>query len=111
MRVLVTGANGHLGYNLVSALLAQGHQVRCLTRDPSRLALDPWRADVEVVAGVEWPEQKERFARLSAQWQDLTDAKQSLEQIMGARRTVAEGVHTARAIEALAKAIEAAAPP
>jgi len=28
MRVLVTGANGHLGYNLVAELLAAGHAVR-----------------------------------------------------------------------------------
>lgn len=28
MRVLVTGANGHLGYNLVQGLLAAGHAVR-----------------------------------------------------------------------------------
>jgi dihydroflavonol-4-reductase len=32
MRVLVTGANGHLGYNLVDALLAAGHQVRASVR-------------------------------------------------------------------------------
>lgn len=39
MRVLVTGANGHLGYNLVSALLAAGHQVRASVRslaDPTK---------------------------------------------------------------------------
>ncbi len=28
MKVLVTGAGGHLGYNLVAALLEAGHQVR-----------------------------------------------------------------------------------
>ena len=28
----------------------QGHRVRCMTRDPAQLALDPWRARVEVVA-------------------------------------------------------------
>jgi dihydroflavonol-4-reductase len=32
MRVLVTGANGHLGYNLVSALLGAGHRVRASVR-------------------------------------------------------------------------------
>ncbi len=49
MTVLVTGAAGHLGGNLVRALLARGHQVRALdcTRD--------WRPleglGVEIVAG------------------------------------------------------------
>jgi dihydroflavonol-4-reductase len=33
MRVLVTGANGHLGANLVAQLLAAGHQVRGSVRD------------------------------------------------------------------------------
>jgi dihydroflavonol-4-reductase len=31
--VLVTGANGHLGYNLVSALIARGYRVRAGVRD------------------------------------------------------------------------------
>lgn len=31
------------------ALLDAGHRVRCMARDPSRLALHPWRGDVEVV--------------------------------------------------------------
>jgi dihydroflavonol-4-reductase len=32
--VLVTGANGHLGYNLVQRLLARGYRVRAGVRDP-----------------------------------------------------------------------------
>jgi len=32
-KVVVTGANGHLGTNLVSALLARGYQVRATVRD------------------------------------------------------------------------------
>jgi uncharacterized protein YbjT (DUF2867 family) len=50
MRVLVTGATGYIGGRLVPRLLDQGHRVRCMTRDPAQLALDPWRARVEVVA-------------------------------------------------------------
>lgn len=49
MRVLVTGATGYIGGRLVPYLLNAGHQVRCMTRDPERLALDPWRDRVEVV--------------------------------------------------------------
>jgi len=41
MNVLVTGANGHLGFNLVKQLLAAGHRVRGSVRsldDPARTA-------------------------------------------------------------------------
>ncbi len=49
MKVLVTGATGYIGGRLVPRLLAAGHEVRCMTRDPSQLTLDPWLAEVEVV--------------------------------------------------------------
>lgn len=50
MKVLVTGATGYIGGRLVPHLLNAGHDVRCMTRDPERLALDPWRDFVDVVA-------------------------------------------------------------
>jgi len=50
MRVLVTGATGYIGGRLVPRLLERGFDVRCMTRDPDRLTLDPWRDQVEVVA-------------------------------------------------------------
>ncbi len=37
MRVLVTGATGYIGGRLVPALIAAGHRVRCLVRDPARI--------------------------------------------------------------------------
>jgi uncharacterized protein YbjT (DUF2867 family) len=48
---LVTGATGYIGGRLVPRLLEQGHRIRCMTRDPGRLSLDPWRDQVEVVRG------------------------------------------------------------
>ncbi|MFI9250601.1 NAD(P)H-binding protein [Streptomyces sp. NPDC053069] len=46
--ILVTGATGNVGRNLVSYLLEAGHPVRALTRDPERAALPD---GVEVVQG------------------------------------------------------------
>ncbi len=50
-RCLVTGATGYIGSRLTPVLLAEGHQVRTLVRDPDKLAAVPWRDDVEVVRG------------------------------------------------------------
>lgn len=49
--VLVTGATGYIGGRLVTRLLEQGHRVRCLARDPSRMQGRAWRDAVEVVSG------------------------------------------------------------
>jgi len=40
--VLVTGATGYIGGRLIPRLLAAGHRVRCLSRNPQRLAGRPW---------------------------------------------------------------------
>jgi uncharacterized protein YbjT (DUF2867 family) len=49
--VLVTGPTGYIGGRLVPELLAAGHRVRCLARNPGKLADAPWVDDVEVVEG------------------------------------------------------------
>ncbi|GAA1806630.1 SDR family oxidoreductase [Luedemannella flava] len=51
MRCLVTGATGYVGGRLVPRLLAAGHDVRCLVRDPGRLRDEPWADQVEIVKG------------------------------------------------------------
>lgn len=47
-RVLVTGATGYVGGRLVPALLERGHAVRCVAREPRKLAERPWRAHPRV---------------------------------------------------------------
>jgi len=48
--ILVTGATGYVGSQLLKALLQAGHRVRCLARRPEALGEDV-RARVEVVRG------------------------------------------------------------
>ena len=49
MKVAVIGATGYVGGRLVPELLAAGHDVRCLARNPDRLAGVDWRSEVEVM--------------------------------------------------------------
>jgi uncharacterized protein YbjT (DUF2867 family) len=53
LRVLVTGATGYIGGRLVPRLVEAGYRVRCLARNPGKLADRSWVRDpgVEVVAG------------------------------------------------------------
>ncbi|MGB6209137.1 SDR family oxidoreductase [Mycobacterium sp.] len=51
MRCVVFGATGYLGTRLVPALLAAGHDVRVMARQPAKLDDVPWRQQVEVVDG------------------------------------------------------------
>ncbi|HEY5490306.1 MAG TPA: NAD(P)H-binding protein, partial [Gemmatimonadaceae bacterium] len=63
LRVLVTGATGYIGGRLVPRLLAKGHHVRCVARNPSRLEGHDWPG-VEIVAGdLEDPEEAARVLR------------------------------------------------
>jgi uncharacterized protein YbjT (DUF2867 family) len=49
--ILVTGATGYVGGRLVPRLLAAGHRVRCLVRDPARLQGRAWLDQVELATG------------------------------------------------------------
>ena len=49
-RVLVTGPTGYVGGRLVPRLLSRGHVVRCVARDPGRLAGQLWPG-VEIIEG------------------------------------------------------------
>ncbi|AZG44516.1 NAD(P)H-binding protein [Gordonia insulae] len=53
LHCLVTGATGYVGGRLAPRLLARGHHVRALARNPSKLADAPWVADdrADVVRG------------------------------------------------------------
>ena len=51
MKIAVTGATGYIGGRLVPRLLAEGHDVICLARNPDKLADRPWRDQVEVRRG------------------------------------------------------------
>jgi uncharacterized protein YbjT (DUF2867 family) len=46
-RCLVTGATGYLGGRLVPELLAAGHDVRVMVRDPARAQVHAWSSQVE----------------------------------------------------------------
>jgi dihydroflavonol-4-reductase len=48
--VLVTGANGHVGYNLVKELLAHGYRVRASVRDPAKAKHLKELGEVEIVS-------------------------------------------------------------
>ncbi|QKJ18680.1 SDR family oxidoreductase [Microbacterium hominis] len=50
-RALVLGATGYIGGRLVPRLIAAGHRVRVLARDPARVAAFAWGDEVEVVQG------------------------------------------------------------
>ncbi len=51
MRVLVTGATGYVGGRLVSRLLEDDHEVRCLVRNESKALRHPWSDRVEIFTG------------------------------------------------------------
>ncbi len=51
VRCLVTGATGYIGARLVPRLLDEGHHVRALARNPTKLADVPWRGRAEVARG------------------------------------------------------------
>jgi uncharacterized protein YbjT (DUF2867 family) len=51
MKILVMGSTGYIGGRLVPSLIEAGHDVRCLTRDPSRLQDVVWASRAEIVTG------------------------------------------------------------
>jgi uncharacterized protein YbjT (DUF2867 family) len=52
-RVFLTGASGYVGGRLATRLLEAGFPIRCLVRDPRKIAHRPWASDprVEIATG------------------------------------------------------------
>jgi uncharacterized protein YbjT (DUF2867 family) len=50
-RCSVTGATGYIGGRLVPRLLAKGHDVRAMARNPDKLAGKDWHNSVEAIRG------------------------------------------------------------
>ena len=51
MNLLVTGATGYVGGKLAPMLVAAGHAVTVLVRDPGRLPAEPWVKAATIVTG------------------------------------------------------------
>lgn len=51
MKILLTGATGYIGGQLLPVLLEAGHQVRVLVRDRRKVNNKPWAEKVEVFEG------------------------------------------------------------
>ena len=51
MNILVTGANGFLGRQVVAELLGEGHTVRALVRPATRLTGREWPGEVDIFRG------------------------------------------------------------
>ncbi len=49
-KALVLGATGYVGRRLVPRLIAKGHEVRCLVRNPAKAPKDVWKG-AEIVTG------------------------------------------------------------
>ncbi|PLX05258.1 MAG: DUF2867 domain-containing protein, partial [Marinilabiliales bacterium] len=48
MRILLSGANGYIGSNLLPILLKKGHEVICCVRDKSNLEINTPKSNVEI---------------------------------------------------------------
>jgi len=94
--ILVTGATGYVGGRLVPRLVEAQYRVRCLVRDPTRVAGREWRRAVEVVTA-----DALRPEPLPAAFQNVTAAYYLIHSMAGgahfAERDVAAARHFGRA--------------
>jgi uncharacterized protein YbjT (DUF2867 family) len=107
--ILVTGATGTVGRPLVEQLLADGHRVRALTRDPGRAQLPPGadvvRGDLDhpgTLDGVFTGVDAVHLITFGADYQPLADAPEIVERAVTAgvrRATVLRGDVTLGPVE------------
>lgn len=104
MRVLVTGASGFVGVNLVEALLARGHEVVAMSLDafPAALRITEVRGDTTDTALVEGVMRKHR---IEAVWHGAAITAGAEREKREASRIVEVNLlATVRAVEAAARA-------
>ena len=84
MNILVTGATGYIGRQLIPRLSAEGHHVTCLVRDPQRL-IGNWWDDIEIRQGDVLD-----LASLGPVMQDIEVAYYLIHSMAGGRRSYIE---------------------
>ena len=100
MNVLVAGATGYVGGRLVPRLIAAGHRVVCLAREPGRLAGRSW-GDVEIRQGdaLEAESLRPALAGIDAAFYLIHSMAEGTKDFEDRDRTAAENFGTA-AVEA-----------
>ena len=93
---LVLGASGYVGGRLVPRLLEAGYAVRCLARNPRKLAASAWAGDVEILQADLLDADAEAFAGAEVVFHLVHSMGKAVE-FAAADRTIARNVAAAAA--------------